>query len=533
VSGTEAKPEAKAGEEKRAEKRAKGHDGGDEDQGPKAETDKKEKKRLKKLRKAAEAGRQPLEAWERYRALGDAFDMQQDLVDMADHKARFALIIMGALNTVTLFIGTRGETVALAPPALRPWVAVYVGAYALVALYFFMEAIQSLRPRAARARIPYPGADGREDHPLGVRFYENVLTRDAAAYREAWRRVRLGQLNAEVAQQIHVLTQINERKYAALQRLYAGLKLMTVLSAFLITGLAAMAIARESNGGWSSEVPAAVGVPPAPASEPAPAGAEALGGPTVFGETGAIEPSGIAYVPTTDRLWVVGDEGSLVEIDTEGRRIGSTAGKGNLEDVAWHPPSGLLVLLSERKSQLLLFDPVAKRDVGKLRIDAESVLGAVPGDKNQGFEGLAFRPLAARPGGGVFYLTHQRQPALVVAVAFDPLAPPARLDARAVVARFRVKGYKDLTAVTWSSELERLLVIGDNEDRLVVLKEDGTREAEIPLPGLQQEGLALDDSGRLWVADDRGGVLRLDGALETIRRNIGAPARTAGPGEAK
>ena len=267
---------------------------------------------------------------------------------------------------------------------------------------------------------------------------------------------------------------------------------------------------------------------PAPASAPADGG---LGGPTAFTETGALEPSGITYVPTSDRLWVVGDEGSLVETDTEGRGIGSLVGKGNLEDVAWHGPSGLLVLLSEKKSQLLLFDPATRRDLGKIKLDAEALLGALPGDKNQGFEGLAFRPLPGRPGGGVFFLTHQRQPAMVVAVSFDPQAPPARLDEAAVSSRFRIKGYKDLTAITWSSELERLLVIGDDKDRLLVLREDGTLEAEIPLPGLQQEGLAFDDQGRLWLADDRGGVLRLDGALDAIRRQIAAPARAADPGE--
>ena len=520
--------EAKPAKEERKEKKGKE---GKEAKEPKPRKDKKDKKRLKKLRKAMEGGKQPLAAWERYRALGDAFDMEQDLVDLADHKARFALIIMGALNTVTLFIGTRSEAVALAPPALRPWVTIYAGAYALVALYFFVQAIESLRPRAAKARLPYPGLDGREDHPLGVRFYEDILARDVAAYREAWHRIRLGQLNAEVAQQVHLIAQINKRKYAALAQLYAGLKVMTLLAALLVTSLAGMAIARERNGSWSAQT--SVNTSASTPTQPDPAGGEALGGPVVFGETGALEPSGITYVATSDRLWVVGDEGSLVEIDTEGRSIGSVVGKDNLEDVAWHPPSGLLVLLSEKKSQLLLFDPVTRRDVGRIKIDAEAVLSDVPGDKNQGFEGLAFRPLAGRAGGGIFYLTHQRQPAMVMAVVFDPQSPPARLDAAAVVARFRVKGYKDLTAITWSPELGRLLVIGDDKDRLLVLKEDGTREAEIPLPGLQQEGLAFDDQGRLWVADDRGGVLRLDGALETIRRQIGAPARATGPREGK
>ena len=58
------------------------------------------------------------------------------------------------------------------------------------------------------------------------------------------------------------------------------------------------------------------------------------------------------------------------------------------------------------------------------------MLGQAPGEANQGFEGLAFRPERGRPGGGVFYLAHQRTPAMVVGLAFDPAAAAGPLGGR-------------------------------------------------------------------------------------------------------
>ena len=209
-----------------------------------AETDKekKEKKRLKKLQRALEDANRPLGAWERYRALIDAFEMEQDLVDLADHKARFALLIMYTLNAVTFIIGTRSEALALVPHHLRASLGLYIGLYSLLALYFFIQAIESLRPREAKPNVRYPGAVGLEDYPLGVRFFTDVLARDVSAYRAVWRAIHVGQLNAEVALQVHALAKINRAKYTALGRLYRGLKILTILTAGLITTVAVLAL---------------------------------------------------------------------------------------------------------------------------------------------------------------------------------------------------------------------------------------------------------------------------------------------------
>ena len=101
-------------------------------------------------------------------------------------------------------------------------------------------------------------------------------------------------------------------------------------------------------------------------------------------------------------------------LDEDGKRIDARAMGGNLEDVTVYTPTGDLVLLSEQKGELILYDPVAHQEKKRWTMDAAAVLGEEPGEKNQGFEGISFRPEAGRKGGGIFYLSHQRTPAMVV-----------------------------------------------------------------------------------------------------------------------
>ena len=45
----------------------------------------------------------------------------------------------------------------------------------------------------------------RHDYPKGVRYFEDVIARDAESYWKAWHEVTMGQLNAELAVQVHSL----------------------------------------------------------------------------------------------------------------------------------------------------------------------------------------------------------------------------------------------------------------------------------------------------------------------------------------
>jgi uncharacterized protein YjiK len=483
-----------------------------------AETDAVEdlKRQQKEARRAAAQAR-ALDPWERYRTLVDTLEEAMDLVELADRKARFALVIMGALNIAFFVMVTRSEFIDALPLVLRPFLGFYLLTYACVALFFFLEAIEALRPRRYRPHLPYPGDAGPDHFPEGLRYYEDVVLRDLDAYRRAWREVRFGQLNAELAVQNHVMARINSDKYRSLRRLYGGLRVLAMLAGVLLAVLAlSMLLSRHPPYGAGAS-PAlsneAFGATTVRASA---ARTSSLGAPQAIGGLGLREASGIAWHPRRGSFFAVGDRGTLAEIDPSGKLLAEHHVKGNLEDVAVHEPSGRLVLLSEKKGELSVWDPASAAEVGRFALDVRAVLDREPADRNQGFEGITFRADPDQPGGGTFYLVHQRKPARLVALAFDPSGEPRTIGAADVTGRHGLKSYEDLTAVSWSETLGRLLVIAESDDTLLLVSPAGTITGTMALPGQRQEGLALDPDGALWVADDRAGLFKIPGALPTI-----------------
>lgn len=251
--------------------------------------------------------------------------------------------------------------------------------------------------------------------------------------------------------------------------------------------------------------------PDAAASDP--------GGQAIVVE-GVREPSGIAAHPGLHHLFVVGDEGTVGELDANGRTIRVDRVPGNLEDLAFHPGTGTFVLLSEKHAQLVVYDPIAHHERRRIALETDALLGQAPQvRKGQGFEGLTFRPDSGRPGGGVFYLAFQHSPPLVVAVAFDP-DRAGTVGKDAVVSRWDLADrYHHLTAISYEPSLDRFLLIADR--RLVVLRGDGTTESESPraLPFPHPEGVCLDERGALWIADDPTGLTRFAGGAASLTRH--------------
>lgn len=208
-----------------------------------AEPDKAQSKDLKRQQKLLEDANRQLDSWERYRALNDTMDEAYELVGIANREARFAAILMGALNASVVLLVTRPEVQAAIPPGFKPWMGLLLTIYASVAVYFFLSAIEILRPRRYRPKLEHPHVEP-EAKPAGVRYYEDIILRSTEAHWLAWRNVRIGQLNAELAMQTHSLALVNKSKYAAVQRLYSGLRLMTVIVAVVVILLVFFAFGR-------------------------------------------------------------------------------------------------------------------------------------------------------------------------------------------------------------------------------------------------------------------------------------------------
>ena len=64
-------------------------------------------------------------------------------------------------------------------------------------------------------------------------MHEDIIQRSAHENWAAWQTVRVSQLNAELAVQVHNLALKNHAKHIALRRLYAGLRVMALALAEL------------------------------------------------------------------------------------------------------------------------------------------------------------------------------------------------------------------------------------------------------------------------------------------------------------
>ena len=194
---------------------------------PRAEEDLESRRRRKEVRLQAEASRS-LDPWERYRALVDAFEQGVDLAETADRKVRFAMVVMASLNVGVFAVTSRSQQLGLGQLPLRGWFGAFLLAYAVVAVYFFLQAVDALRPRTPSATAPSSRVLAEAS---SLRQLDRVVAQDKADYARAWREVRFDQLHNELALQNHRLAQVNEEKYAALRRLYQGLRALALLFA--------------------------------------------------------------------------------------------------------------------------------------------------------------------------------------------------------------------------------------------------------------------------------------------------------------
>ena len=180
---------------------------------------------------ARQVDSRPLGAMERYRALNDAMDEAYDLFDLTNRDARFALILMGGVNAALVVFATRSEVVSRRTPTQSIITGIVLAAYVVLAFVFLLEAIQALRPGNFR---PVFKANPRGGLPVGIRYFEDVVTRSVDEYVAAWNEATIAQLNTELAAQVHSMCLRNVKRKDALRRLYDHLRLMTILLAVIL-----------------------------------------------------------------------------------------------------------------------------------------------------------------------------------------------------------------------------------------------------------------------------------------------------------
>jgi hypothetical protein len=198
-------------------------------------SDKKARKREAKLRRDAE---RPPDSFERWRILSELVNEGRQVVDLADHKARYALVIIGVLNAGVFFLMSRAHLFGDMAPAIKPWMIGFLVVYAALTFLFVYHAVDCLRPRQLHyaEKAWDPAARSQVPTPRGLLYWEAIAGYDLASYQRAWSEARMEQLNAEVVVIAHFLSRLIRAKYAALGRLYYGLSALIALAGVLLAG---------------------------------------------------------------------------------------------------------------------------------------------------------------------------------------------------------------------------------------------------------------------------------------------------------
>jgi len=225
------------------------------------------------------------------------------------------------------------------------------------------------------------------------------------------------------------------------------------------------------------------------------------------------EPSGIVFDPKRGTLFVVDDGGLVGEITKEGRPVFVKEVPGDLEDITLDPRTGLLYIVVEGEDVILEFDPDRREVTRQFPINRAwrgnpNFLEKQMNKYDNGLESLAFVPNPVHPEGGTFYAGNQWDPAVVVELLV-PLRSSREPTAEARIIRVLPVKIDDPAAIYFDPRTRRLNILSDADNILYEVTLEGWLMAQYAFPGNDQEGLARDDEGYLYIAQDNGGIIRI------------------------
>jgi uncharacterized protein YjiK len=221
------------------------------------------------------------------------------------------------------------------------------------------------------------------------------------------------------------------------------------------------------------------------------------------------EPSGIVFHPGRGTLFVVGDRGDVAELSRNGKVLRQKNLDGHGFEGVTVGPNGRLFAIEEKKTpKIYEFDPDTLEVKAEYEVDTKLHGKRVIGNSaNKSTEGLCYVPEQ-----NAFYCVNQDPPRLVkLEVPLDKKHGTAK-----AVESMSLSGIvqRQASDVTYDRDSGHLLITesssGKGAGSVYELSLSGQLVSQSALPGKRAEGLALDGMGRAFIADDAGGVLRVD-----------------------
>lgn len=227
------------------------------------------------------------------------------------------------------------------------------------------------------------------------------------------------------------------------------------------------------------------------------------------------EPSGIVFHPSRKTLFVVGDEGHICEIQTDGTLVKQKLIRhADFEGITVDPSTGLLYIAIEGEEKIIEVNPDNFNVLREFSINRYFEGKLVLKAGGQGIEAITFVPDQNHPEGGTFYVANQGfdlnstdDPSAIFEVGIPLKTNPS--GATGNIVRYFCIGAVDLSGLYYDNAGKHLITISDTANLIYKITLQGDVTKAYQLPGDNQEGITFDDSEYMYVAQDSGGIIKL------------------------
>jgi uncharacterized protein YjiK len=228
-------------------------------------------------------------------------------------------------------------------------------------------------------------------------------------------------------------------------------------------------------------------------------------------------PSGIVYHHERRTLFVVGDRGDIREIQMDGSLVkGERIGEADFEGITYHPLSGLLYIAVEGEEKIIEVDPADFRVLRQFEINRTFRGSTVLKAGGHGVEAIAFVPDSNHPEGGTFFIANQgfdledeEDPSAIFELDVPLKGGGSSRGGRAEIIRCISLNAIDLSGLYYDQRSDHLYAISGVGNTLFEITRDGDILGVCTLPGDNQEGIAVDESGFLYIAQDSAGIIKV------------------------
>ena len=228
------------------------------------------------------------------------------------------------------------------------------------------------------------------------------------------------------------------------------------------------------------------------------------------------EPSGITYHPTRHSLFIADDSGSVHEVNLNGRHIQAKGVQElDIEGITMDPGTGLLYVAVEGDETIVELEPETLTIQREFRIVRDYKGEQILKEGGMGIEAIAFVPDASHPEGGTFWIGNQSfslkakaEPSVVCEVVVPLRTATAKRSEGTIINVYKMN-FIDISGLAYDPQDDHLVLISDTTNLLVEMNREGVILSKYLLPGNEQEGVALDGLGYMYIAQESGEIIKL------------------------